>query len=201
MRDWPSVTIRSAAGARGTTTGTLAIESTESIEPNQLRYQRTSALQDQSATEVFDRLQSRTATAQSQEQTAVEVFADLKTTIGEVEPEDVLSGTTPDDLIASVDQPDTDELLSAADDELETAIDADRSADEEFLWVDGDDMKKTTKFQWLTEEASTDRTAETQSTDTQSGDQPADSQSSDSAARSSDRTTDTQSGGVFVWAS
>ncbi|WP_165161681.1 hypothetical protein [Natronolimnobius sp. AArcel1] len=83
-----------------------------------------------------------------EDQTAASVFgqlkADAETTTTDDGSDDVLEGETPEDIIASADEPvddsdsDIDDALLADEDELEELLLTGRTKDEEFLWVDPD---------------------------------------------------------------
>ncbi|MBZ6493333.1 hypothetical protein [Natrinema longum] len=80
-----------------------------------------------------------------EDQTAADVFDQLRAGGTDGDADDVLADETPDDIIASVDEPaptpatPVDDELLADDDELTEFLLTGRTKDEEFLWVETDE--------------------------------------------------------------
>jgi len=79
-----------------------------------------------------------------QDQTAASVFGQLKATVDANETDDILEEDTPEDIIASADEPDPapepiDDELTPDDDELTDLLLTGRTKHKEFLWIDTDD--------------------------------------------------------------
>ncbi|WP_207891190.1 hypothetical protein [Natrarchaeobius oligotrophus] len=85
-----------------------------------------------------------------EDRTAASVFGQLKDEVGDSGTDELLEDETPDEIIASADEPDPepedpiDDDLLADDDELADLLLTGRTKGEEFLWIDADDSSTPT---------------------------------------------------------
>lgn len=144
-----------------------------------------------------------------EDRTAAAVFGQLQENVSDSDGvDDVLEDETPDDIVASADDPEPEPVdadLLADEDALEELLLTDRTEGEEFRWIDTDDGTDDASDPDRTD-AEDDRASETDADDTDdddSADRPTDD-AEDGAGAGHSRTADDEpadddSTGLFGW--